>query len=78
MKGWDLTPMDLQSGGARWDMYIVFDDRPHGIIGRLQYNPDLLTADDTAQFIRNIAATLSAISDATTQHVSAICRHILT
>jgi len=34
--------MDAESGGARWDLYLVWDDRPSGIIGRVQYNPDLL------------------------------------
>jgi condensation domain-containing protein len=76
VNGWTLTPMDLQTGGARWDVYIVFDDRPDGIIGRLQYNTDLLKANDTSQFIRDIAATLSAISSTATQHLSGICQHI--
>ncbi len=40
--GWDMTPMDVTSGGARWDLYLVLDDRrEHGILGRVQYNPDL-------------------------------------
>ena len=40
--GWDLTPMDVTSGGARWDLYLVLDDRrERGILGRVQYNPDL-------------------------------------
>jgi len=39
---WDLTPMDVTSGGARWDLYLVVDDRKErGILGRVQYNPDL-------------------------------------
>ena len=38
---WDLTPMDIASGGGRWDIYLVWDRRPVGIIGRVQYNPDL-------------------------------------
>ena len=33
--------MDVESGGANWDLYIAFIDRPGGIIGRAQYNPDL-------------------------------------
>lgn len=42
--GWDLTPMDVTSGGARWDLYLVLDDRKEaGILGRVQYNPDLFT-----------------------------------
>lgn len=41
-EGWDLTPMDVTSGSARWDLYLVLDDRrERGILGRVQYNPDL-------------------------------------
>ncbi|MGH7532430.1 MAG: condensation domain-containing protein, partial [Gemmatimonadales bacterium] len=40
--GWDMTPMDVSSGGARWDLYLELDDRrERGILGRVQYNPDL-------------------------------------
>ncbi|SRR5579871_5503158 len=38
---WDFTPMDIANGGGRWDIYLVWDRRPGGIIGRVQYNPDL-------------------------------------
>lgn len=49
---WNLTPMDLESGGGRWDLYLVWDDRPGGIIGRAQYNPDILAPADVDQLIR--------------------------
>jgi Condensation domain len=39
--GWDMTPMDVESGGARWDLYLELSDRANGLIGRAQYNPDL-------------------------------------
>ena len=32
--------MDVENGGASWDLYIAFIDRPSGMIGRAQYNPD--------------------------------------
>jgi len=38
---WSVTSMDIESGGASWDLYIAFIDRPGGMIGRAQYNPDL-------------------------------------
>ncbi|HXI38597.1 MAG TPA: condensation domain-containing protein [Bryobacteraceae bacterium] len=37
---WSVTSMDVESGGASWDLYIAFIDRPNGMIGRAQYNPD--------------------------------------
>jgi len=38
--------MDTDSGGARWDLYLELSDRPQGILGRAQYNPDIY--DQTA------------------------------
>jgi non-ribosomal peptide synthetase component F len=46
---WSLTTMDVASGGARWDLYLVFDNRSNGILGRMQYNPDLF---DVATIMR--------------------------
>jgi hypothetical protein len=60
---WDLTPMDIENGGGRWDLYLVWDDRPSGMIGRVQYNPDLLEAatidrmlEDQDTLLREIVA----------------------
>ena len=41
--GWNQTFMDVESGGARWDLYLEFNDRPNGIIVRAQYNPDIFS-----------------------------------
>jgi hypothetical protein len=38
---WNVTTMDVESGGSPWDFYLAFIDRPEGLIGRAQYNPDL-------------------------------------
>ncbi len=40
--GWSMTYMDVESGGARWDLYIEFSDRAKGLMGRAQYNPGLV------------------------------------
>src|ERR1700688_3957315 len=50
---WSLTPMDIESGGGRWDVYLVWDDRPTGIIGRVQYNPDLLEPPAITEMLRH-------------------------
>ncbi|HEX4633342.1 MAG TPA: condensation domain-containing protein [Gemmatimonadales bacterium] len=60
--GWDLTPMDVTSGGARWDLYLVLDDRrEQGILGRVQYNPDLF---DEAAVARMLVDYRSVLEDA--------------
>ena len=50
---WSLTPMDLESGGARWDLYFVWDDRPSQMIGRVQYNPDLFEREEILSMLRD-------------------------
>jgi surfactin family lipopeptide synthetase A len=60
-EGWNLTPMDFESGGAKMDLYMVFDDRPSGIIGRVQYNPDLYDAATMSRLVEHYQATLEAV-----------------
>jgi surfactin family lipopeptide synthetase A len=60
-EGWNLTPMDFESGGAKLDLYMVFDDRPGGIIGRIQYNPDLYDAATMSRLVEHYQATLEAV-----------------
>ena len=43
--GWDLTPIDVETGATKFDLCLVLDDRPEGVIGRAIYNRDLF---DTA------------------------------
>lgn len=38
--GWSQTFMDVESGGSRWDLYLELGERPNGLLGRAQYNPD--------------------------------------
>jgi non-ribosomal peptide synthetase component F len=63
--GWGMTYMDVESGGARWDLYIELSDRAEGLLGRAQYNPDLLTPAQMAQTIEDFQRLLEKI--ATTQ-----------
>lgn len=58
--GWDMTPMDVESGGARWDLYLELNDRPTGLIGRAQYNPDLFEATTIATLLQNLQVLLHA------------------
>ena len=60
-----MTYMDVESGGARWDLYIELSDRAEGLLGRAQYNPDLFTPNLMAKTIDDFQRTLEKI--ATTQ-----------
>ena len=54
--------MDVESGGARWDLYLELSDRAEGLLGRAQYNPDLFTPATIAQTVEDFRQVLEQIS----------------
>jgi surfactin family lipopeptide synthetase A len=60
--GWSMTYMDVEGGGARWDLYLEMSDRAEGLMGRAQYNPDLFTADAITQTVEDFRALLEQIA----------------
>lgn len=68
--GWDLTPMDLESGGARWDLYFVWEDRAEGITGRVQYNPDLFKISTITAMIADFRVVLETVAHNPAIHIS--------
>jgi hypothetical protein len=60
--GWSMTYMDVESGGARWDLYIEMSDRAGGLLGRAQYNPDLFTAKEIAQTVEDFRHLLENVA----------------
>jgi len=58
---WDMTPMDIENGGGRWDIYLVWDSRSAGIIGRVQYNPDLFAPSAILRLLQNQEEMLRGI-----------------
>ena len=60
--GWSMTYMDVESGGARWDLYLEMSDRAEGLLGRAQYNPDLFSEAEIAQTIDDFCRLLENIS----------------
>jgi len=62
--GWSMTYMDVESGGARWDLYVEMSDRADGMMGRAQYNPDLYSAATICQTLKDFVLLLeSAAAD---------------
>lgn len=49
--GWDQTFMDAESGGSRWPLYLALSERPAGLLGRAQYNPDVFSAKTVTRMI---------------------------
>jgi non-ribosomal peptide synthetase component F len=60
--GWSQTPMDVESGGARWDLYLELNDRPTGILGRAQYNPDLFQTTTITRTLNDFQALLVGVT----------------
>lgn len=58
--GWNMTPMDADSGGAKWDLYLELNDRQQGLIGRAQYNPDLFDATTIARLLEHLKVVMEA------------------
>jgi surfactin family lipopeptide synthetase A len=70
--GWDQTPMDVESGGSKWDLYIELSDRPKGIMGRAQYNPDLFEEDAVAQTVEHFQGVLESVNANPKQRLSEV------
>jgi surfactin family lipopeptide synthetase A len=68
--GWDMTPMDVESGGARWDLYLELSERPEGLMGRAQYNPDLFEATTLAAMLKDFQVLLQAAASNPNQKLS--------
>lgn len=65
--------MDIESGGARWDLYFVWDDRPTGMIGRVQYNPDLFESEAITSMILDFRRVLEKLIQNPGQRISSLC-----
>jgi surfactin family lipopeptide synthetase A len=61
---WSVTSMDVESGGAPWDLYLAFIDAPRGMMGRAQYNPDLFERETILGTFRDFQQVLERVSAA--------------
>ena len=60
---WSVTSMDIESGGAPWDLYLAFINRPAETMVRVQYNPDLFDAGTITEMITDYQTLLLDITD---------------
>jgi pimeloyl-[acyl-carrier protein] synthase len=58
---WTVTSMDVESGGSPWDLYVAFIDCAEGLVGRIQYNPDLIEAGRIERGVREFEALLEML-----------------
>jgi hypothetical protein len=58
--GWSQTFMDVDSGGSRWGLYLELSERPNGLLGRAQYNPDMFDATTVGRTLQKWQELLEA------------------
>ena len=68
--GWNQTPMDVNSGGAKWDLYVELSERPTGIIGRAQYNTGLFTSAMVSRMMQHFEFLLEALTVSSERQIS--------
>lgn len=68
--GWHQTPMDVNTGWARWDLYLELSDCPAGIIGRAQYKTDVFTPSTIARSLQDFIGILEALTIDAGQRIS--------
>jgi len=64
--------MDVESGGAQWDLYLEMSDRAEGMIGRAQYSPDLFATATITQTPGRFPAAAENVAADPTQRVSGL------
>jgi surfactin family lipopeptide synthetase A len=60
--GWSMTPMDVESGSSKWDLYLELNERTDGILGRAQYNPDLFEPAGISTTLQDLESISAAIT----------------
>jgi surfactin family lipopeptide synthetase A len=70
--GWSMTPMDVESGGARWDLYLELSDRPEGALGRAQYNPDIYEKATVVELLEDFQFLLQSANQNPDLNLSAL------
>jgi len=70
--GWEQTFMDVDSGGSKWGLYLELSERPSGILGRAQYDPDLFHAATVGLAIEDLRVLLRRTTVDPSQRLSSI------
>ncbi|MCX7595059.1 MAG: amino acid adenylation domain-containing protein [Fischerella sp.] len=59
--GWTISQMDIHSGTAKFHLCIEMDERPEGMIGRIEYRTDLFDAKTITRMIGHLQTLLEGI-----------------
>jgi non-ribosomal peptide synthetase component F len=72
--GWQQTPMDADSGWARWPLYVEFSERADGLIGRAQYSTECYSAEAISQLLSEFTHVLQHMTSDSGQHIAELVR----
>ena len=61
--GWDLRHLDVETGTAKFDLYLEMHDRPDGLCGQFVYAADLFEPATIARMARHYENILTAVVD---------------
>jgi amino acid adenylation domain-containing protein len=61
--GWDLRHLDVETGAAKFDLYLEMHDRPDGLGGQFLYAADLFEPATVARMARHYENILAAVVD---------------
>jgi len=59
--GWNLTPIDVETGTSKFDLCLVLDDRSDGLFGRMIYSTDLFDATTISSLVECWQTLLEAV-----------------
>jgi amino acid adenylation domain-containing protein len=59
--GWTLTQSDIDNGTAKFELYLGLEEKPEGLIGRIEYRTDLFDAPTIERMIGHFQTLLEGI-----------------
>lgn len=67
--GWTLTHMEINTDSSKFDLSLIFEDRPEGLIGWFEYSTDLFEASTIERMMGHWQTLLAAIIADPTQTI---------
>ena len=69
---WQISSMDVDSGGSVWGLYVAFIDQADGMVGRVQYNSDLFDSAKISQTIQDLKSLMEFLCSKPERRISEI------
>jgi amino acid adenylation domain-containing protein len=67
---WQLSQQDTDTGTTECDLYLELDERPEGLVGRIEYSTDLFDVDTIARLLGHFQTLLEGIVAHPEHHLS--------